>query len=105
MVRKNKNKQPLRKGILIIGEGDSERTYFTELKTQERLKFRIKPDLPKNSNYKGIFEKAEENAEDYKLVFCLIDLDHILNSENRSEYEDYKRKKGELSSTYPNIFV
>ncbi|MDY0266812.1 MAG: RloB family protein [Methanimicrococcus sp.] len=92
--------------MLIIGEGDSENAYFKELKSQHNLKFHIKPELPSSSDYKSIFKKAKENIDVYECVFCLIDLDHILNSDNcEQNYEKYKTEKTKLREKFPSIFI
>ncbi|WP_338099422.1 RloB family protein [Methanolapillus africanus] len=101
---------------MIIGEGESERDYFTQLKhhiksenkvenKSENLNaggnFNIVPDKSENSDFKTIFERAEKNKEDYQWIFCLIDLDHILN---HSLYDKYLESKKQIESS-GNIFV
>jgi len=85
-------KRKLEKKILILGEGTSEQSYFIEMKESEHLSYTIKPELPKNSNYDTIFKKAENEAEYYLKVFCLIDLDYIIRDGLYSEYNNYKQK-------------
>lgn len=106
MVKKIKERQSLRKSILIIGEGDSENAYFKELKSHYHLKFHLKPELPSASDYKSIFKKAKENSDVYEFVFCLIDLDHFLNSNNcKQMYEQYEAEKKKLFDFSSSIIV
>ena len=86
------NKRKLEKRILILGEGISEQSYFIEMKESEHLSYTIKPELPKNSNYNTIFQKAQIQAEYYLKVFCLIDLDYIIRDGLYSEYNNNKLK-------------
>ncbi len=74
-------KRPLRKSIAIIGEGMTEQEYFNHLRRMRRYQIRIKPDLPGGSSYTNIFKKAKALLKkEFDLVFCLIDLDAIVNN-------------------------
>lgn len=77
-------KQPVRrekKAIAIIGEGETEHAYFSYIRGSKRYPITIKPDLPSNTDYKGIFHKAKTLTDgEYDLVFCLIDLDVIVSN-------------------------
>jgi len=80
-------KRPLKKSIAIIGEGETEQAYFSYIRKSRRYPIAIKPDLPSNSNFRGIFHKAEILLrQDYDLVFCLIDLDVIISNRITNEF-------------------
>lgn len=78
-------KQPTRrqkKAIAIIGEGETEQAYFSYIRGNKRYPITIKPDLPSNTDFSGIFRKARALLRsEYDLVFCLIDLDVIIQND------------------------
>ncbi len=80
--------------IAVIGEGITEHIYFSQLKRYEKLKFTLKPDLPKYSSAKSIVAKAVELIEkEYDHVFCLFDMDEI--NRDRALREEYAALKRE----------
>ena len=91
MSRRKKNRK-LKKRILIIGEGKTEKIYFTDMKEQEETSFVIIPELGKKgrSDFANIFRKAEECAEFYEFVYCVLDLDVICNKFQTNSYDDKK---------------
>lgn len=93
MSRRKKNRK-LKKRILIIGEGKTEKIYFTDMKEQEETSFVIIPELGKKgrSDFANIFRKAEECAEFYEFVYCVLDLDVICNKFQTNSYDDKKNK-------------
>jgi len=89
MARKTKSRK-IPKQILVLGEGQSERQYFIEMQRHEDSVFALKPELPKSQDYGHIFRYAINNAEEHQKVFCLIDIDYILN---QNKYEEYKAEQ------------
>ncbi len=80
--------------IAVIGEGITEHIYFSQLKQFEKLKFTLKPDIPKHSTARRIVKKAVELIEkEYDHVFCLFDMDEI--SCDRTLHEEYAALKRE----------
>lgn len=79
----------------VVGEGITEWHYFYSLKQTEKLPYQLKPSLPKHSDYREIFKKAQQlAAEGYDQVYCVIDLDVIqsLDSKAQGRYEKAKSK-------------
>ena len=93
MGKKENGNREVKKNILIICEGESEQAYFKDLKNRKDLKFSLKPELADKSSYKEIFEKAKRNndPEIYEHIYCLVDLDHIINHKSYLKYEKAKR--------------
>jgi hypothetical protein len=84
-----------RKTVAIVGEGSSEWFYFKSVKKNESYNLKVKPEKPKNSNYKYIFKKAENLIKDeYDIVFCLIELDVIQS--NDKIYRAYQNQKNKI---------
>jgi len=77
---------------LIIGEGETEQTYFKEIGSSFKIK--VDPDLPSKPDYENIFKRAEAKFDpDIHLhVFCLIDLDYIHRNKKIGEYYTAKDK-------------
>ena len=92
MARKT-NRRKTRKAIAIIGEGASEKYYFNQVRIEENYNFKVKPELPKNSDYHYIFRKAVLLLKsDFDYVFCLIDLDVLQEKSKQGRYEKEKDK-------------
>ena len=94
MGKRERESREIKKNILIICEGESEQTYFKDLKNREDLKFPIRPELSNKSSYKEIFEKVKKNndPEVYEHIYCLMDLDHIIKHKMYPEYEKAKHE-------------
>lgn len=84
--------------IKIFGEGYTEWFYFEKLRTSNKFKFTIDPDIPQqsNSSYKKRLElidselrkKSQERAD---AIFLIIDLDNI--SCNDGAFKEYQKSK------------
>ena len=87
-------KKKLFPAIAIIGEGITERYYFLGMKQNEKLNFKIKPDLPTHPDLKNIIKKAEKLLQqEYDAVYCLIDLDRIIsNLKEKDKYQNIRKK-------------
>ncbi|MFP4489496.1 MAG: RloB domain-containing protein [Bacteroidales bacterium] len=78
-MRKNRRPKIEKISVAVIGEGPTEWHYFNDLRQTERLRFSLKPSLPKSSNFRSIIQKAKQFArEGYDYVYCVIDLDYIM---------------------------
>lgn len=95
MARKTKNRPPKFK-VAIVGEGETEWYYFTNMRQFERFSFKVAPDLPKHSDYKSIIKTARKKRDEgYDLVFCVLDLDRIIN--NETEKKGYITEKAKTN--------
>jgi hypothetical protein len=93
-----------RKAVAIVGEGSSEWYYFQSVKKNENYNFKVKPEKPKNSNFKDIFKKAEDLIKDeYDVVFCLIDLD-VIQSKDKI-YRVYQNQKDKILKEFKKQIV
>jgi len=90
--RSSHMKKDVKKPILIIGEGETEQTYFKEIGSSFKIK--VDPDLPSKPDYENIFKRAEAkfDSDIYSHVFCLIDLDYIHRNKKIGEYCETKDK-------------
>ncbi len=88
MARKDRKPRKLKKAIAIIGEGISEQEYFKSLKRNRKYSFKVKPELPKKSDFSSIFDKAKNLIEEdeYSFVYCLIDMDYIINDKLQNKF-------------------
>lgn len=74
------NPQQKRYRVAIVGDGQTERIYFDNIRDADRPgNLVIFPDSPKKiGNYKGVLERAEILTEDYDRVYALIDFDKVI---------------------------
>lgn len=71
----------MKKRFAIAGEGHTEWHYFDGLRKDKRYPFKIKPDLPKHSDWKKILGMARNYVQQgYDKVFCVLDFDTIINN-------------------------
>lgn len=76
-----------RKSIAIIGEGLTEYRYIDDLRTTERYRFSLVPGIPKHSDIDDIVKLARKRLnEGYDYVLCLVDMDVISGSYEKSEH-------------------
>lgn len=79
--------------IAIVGEGLTEWKYFDYIRVTRRYAFKLKPDLPKHSDYKTVFKKGKDLVkESYDLVFCVIDMDTIYKDRKIDEFNKACKK-------------
>jgi hypothetical protein len=109
MPRKTKSRPPKFK-VAIVGKGETEWFYFSNMRQYEKFSFKVAPDLPKHSDYKSIIKTARNKRDEgYDLVFCVIDLDRIITNDTEkkgyfSEKSKTKANKGiEFIETMPCI--
>lgn len=101
-MRNNRRPKIEKISVAVIGEGPTEWHYFNDLRQTERLRFSLKPSLPKSSNFRSIIQKAKQFArEGYDYVYCVIDLDYIMN--DATNQSNYSRLKENTRRQYQNI--
>jgi hypothetical protein len=78
--------------VAIIGDGQTERIYFSDMRDTERPRnLTIFPDYPRRiGSYKGVLERAIHLTIDYSLVFALIDMDKIIRDKQQQMYSQDK---------------
>ncbi|MDO9154123.1 MAG: RloB family protein [Paludibacter sp.] len=88
-------KQPVRKQIVIIGDGKTESIYVDSLKDafkDKLLGYKPKPLIPKHSSVAELKKLIEANI-DYDKVMCVVDMDTKLrDSKEMTEYQKLKQK-------------
>lgn len=83
---RQKGRKQVKFKVAIVGEGITEWHYFNDLKQNRKYTYEIKPSIPKHSDFKSIFSKAEELAEEgYDKIYCVLDLDIIRADKSISE--------------------
>jgi hypothetical protein len=77
-----------------VGDGQTERIYFNDLKENDSPKgLDIFPMLPKKvGSYQGVLKRAGELASDYDKVFALIDMDKIIRENQGGVYTKDKMR-------------
>ncbi|MEO5642937.1 MAG: RloB family protein [Bacteroidia bacterium] len=81
--------QPKREAVAIVGDGQTERIYFADVKDTDRpATLAIFPDYPRTiGSYAGVLKRAVELADkDYDHVFALIDMDKIFQDNQQAAY-------------------
>jgi hypothetical protein len=93
MSRKTKG-FPARKTVAIVGDGHTERIYFSDLKETDRpANLSIFPDYPrKMGSFIGVLERAIELSNDYEMVFALVDMDKIIKEKQYDKYQKLKEQ-------------
>ncbi|WP_315821541.1 RloB family protein [Paraflavitalea speifideaquila] len=80
--------QPQRDTVAIVGDGQTERIYFSDVRDTDRpANLSIFPDYPRKiGNYKGVLDRAKTLAENYDYVYALIDMDKIIQDKQQTAY-------------------
>ena len=77
-----KMKPTIKKKAALFVDGESEKWYFLTMKRVESIKnIDLQPKLPRKKKIKEQFEEVKSACNDYDLVFWIIDLDKIIESE------------------------
>lgn len=97
MARASQRKQQQRNTVAIVGDGQTERIYFSDVRETDRpANLTIFPDYPRKiGNYKGVLERAIALKETYDRVYALIDMDKILQDRQQAAYAQDKTKATE----------
>lgn len=92
MARVPRRQQQQRNTVAIVGDGQTERIYFSDVRDTDRPKnLTIFPDYPRKiGSYKGVLERAIALTDDYDRVYALIDLDKILQDGQNGSYAQDK---------------
>jgi len=89
-------KRKLYPAIAIVGEGITESIYFTQMRQQEDIQFTVKPDYGKKSDIESIIAKALDLLDkEFDKVFCVIDMDEMINKQKLMDKYLILRKKNE----------
>lgn len=86
---RNFKRQPRRITVALVGDGQTERIYFADVKDTDRpANLSIFPDYPRKiGNYEGVLKRAMELADKgYDYVFALIDMDKIFQDHQHAAY-------------------
>jgi hypothetical protein len=84
--------QQERNTVAIVGDGQTERIYFADVRDTDRPKnLFIFPDFPRKiGSYKGVLDRAMDLSKDHTRVYALIDLDKIIQDNQQVEYRTAK---------------
>jgi hypothetical protein len=87
-------KQQVRKTVAIVGDGQTERMYFSDVRDTDRpANLSIFPDYPRKiGSYKGVLDRAIALSGNYHRVFALIDMDKIIQEGQQATYSRDKAK-------------
>lgn len=89
---RQERKRNFRRTVAIVGDGFTEKIYFEQLRDHERLRdVVVKPELPSRSSKGGSYKKALntaiELAENHTHVYCLIDMDTVVDEGKMADFE------------------
>lgn len=103
MARKTKSLPP-KFQVAIVGEGETEWFYFSNMRQHEKFGFKVVPGFPKHSDYKSIIQTARNKIDEgYDLVFCVLDLDRIIT--NATEEKGYNIEKSKSKANKGIEFI
>jgi hypothetical protein len=85
--------RPAKPRIAIVGDGETEKIYFADIKDTDRPgDIDLFPTLPaKKGNYTKVLGTACALAEEYTLVYALIDKDKVIDDGTGKEYLTARR--------------
>ena len=91
-MRSNRNLQPKRYLVAIVGDGQTERIYFADVRDTDRPdNLTILPDQPKRiGNFQGVLDRAISLTDTYDEVYALIDMDKVLQDKQQKAYAQAK---------------
>lgn len=92
MARIPRKQQQQRYTVAIVGDGQTERIYFSDVRDTDRpSNLAIFPDYPRKiGNYKGVLDRAISLSETYNRVYALIDMDKIIQENQQAAYTQAK---------------
>lgn len=81
---------PIRARIAVVGDGLTEKIYFSEIKDTDRpADIDLFPALPRRSgSYKVVLAQAVALATDYTRVVALIDMDTVISDGHEQAYAE-----------------
>ncbi len=85
---RKKQARRLRRTVAVVGDGQTERIYFADIRDTDRPKdLTIFPDYPRKiGSYRGVLGRAVELREYYDKVFALVDLDKVIQEGQQIAY-------------------
>jgi hypothetical protein len=88
MARGLRKHQQQRFTVAIVGDGQTERIYFSDVRDTDRpSNLSIFPDYPRKiGNHKGVLDRAIALSKDYNRVYALIDMDKIIQENQQNTY-------------------
>lgn len=91
---RNSKKLQLRETVALVGDGQMERIYFSDVRDTDRpANLSIFPDYPKKiGSYTGVLERAIELVASYSRVYALVDMDKIVHDKKLQDYTNAKAK-------------
>jgi hypothetical protein len=96
----------VKKLVAIVGEGKTEWHYFDSMKNHKRYPFKIKPELPCNSNWKGVLRRARNLIkEHYDEVYCVLDYDAIVSHPSELKHFESEMTKLEKKKSTGHIHI
>ncbi len=92
MARTSRRPQQQRFSVAIVGDGQTERIYFSDVRDTDRpSNLAIFPDYPRKiGNYQGVLDRAIALAENYNRVYALIDMDTVIRGNQQAAYNQAK---------------
>jgi hypothetical protein len=86
--------QYLRENIAIVGDGQTERIYLSDVRDTDRpSNIALLPDYPRKiGSFQGVLQRASELKDDYSKVFALIDMDKIIQENQQAAYQIVKNE-------------
>lgn len=87
-MRHYKQKLQPRTTVAIVGDGQTERIYFADVRDTDRPKnLVIYPDFPgKIGSYTGVLDRALQLSAEHTHVYALIDMDKIIQDKQEAAY-------------------
>ena len=88
MAKEPRKQQHQRNTVAIVGDGQTERIYFSDVRDTDRPpNLAIFPDYPRKiGNYKDVLERAIALSKDYSRVYALVDMDKVIQDGQQVEY-------------------
>lgn len=90
---RNLKTQPRRETVAIVGDGQTERIYFADVKDTDRPEnLSIFPDYPRRiGSYIGVLKRATELVDkDFDRIYALIDMDKVIQDNQLAAYQQAK---------------
>ena len=89
MMGSSRRKREIRKVYSVFVDGETEKWYLDLLKEYERdrlPRIDIIPEIPKTKKLKDLDELIRSNAEDYEMVFWVVDLDAVQHNDQMDSF-------------------
>jgi hypothetical protein len=92
MARQAGTQRQQRYRVAIVGDGQTERIYFSDVRDTDRpANLAIFPDYPgKIGDYRGVLDRATVLLDSYNRVYALIDMDTVIRQTQLPAYNQAK---------------